>query len=132
MKSSERNRIADEVRCRQKYEVELAQGASHIASMLYPHTLRDAVQETVRAFADRHGREELRVSSPRWLPSWNIAGVTMLCRYFNALRSARTPPDSTSTSQHSGPRGRLPSTKPRCDPPLNAARDEQKGPRRSR
>ena len=61
MKSSERNRIADEVRCRQKYEVELAQGASHIASMLYPHTLRDAVQETVRAFADRHGREELRV-----------------------------------------------------------------------
>jgi hypothetical protein len=61
MKSSERNRIADEVRCRQKYEVELAQGASHIASMLYPHTLKDAVQETVRAFADRHGREELRM-----------------------------------------------------------------------
>ena len=61
MKSSERKRIADEVRCRQKFEVELAQGASHIASMLYPHTLRDAVQETVHAFADRHGREELRM-----------------------------------------------------------------------
>jgi hypothetical protein len=64
MKSSERNRISDEVRCRQKYEVELAQGASHIASMLYPHTLRDAVQETVRAFAERHGREELRMFLP--------------------------------------------------------------------
>jgi hypothetical protein len=61
MKSSERNQIADETRCRQKYEVELAQGASHIASMLYPHTLRGAVQETVRAFADRHGRAELRM-----------------------------------------------------------------------
>jgi hypothetical protein len=59
MKTSERRRIADEVRCRQRYEVELAQGASHIASMLYPQTLRDAVQETVRAFADQHGREDL-------------------------------------------------------------------------
>jgi hypothetical protein len=29
--------------------------------MLYPHTLKDAVQETVRAFAARHGREELRM-----------------------------------------------------------------------
>ncbi|SAL82523.1 hypothetical protein AWB68_06553 [Caballeronia choica] len=61
MKASERTRIAEEVRCRQKYEVELAQGASHIASMLYSDTLKAAVTETASAFADLHGRQDLRL-----------------------------------------------------------------------
>lgn len=61
MKASERTRIAEEVRCRQKYEVELAQGASHIASMLYTDTLKAAVRETASVFADRHGRQDLQL-----------------------------------------------------------------------
>jgi hypothetical protein len=61
MKRSERTRVAEEARGWQEYEVELAQGASHIASMLYPDTLRAAVQETVDAFVDRYGGEDLRM-----------------------------------------------------------------------
>lgn len=61
MKKRERAREAEERRFWQEYEVELAQGASHIASMLYPDTLRAAVQETVSAFVDRYGGEDLRM-----------------------------------------------------------------------
>jgi len=42
------------------YEMELARGASHIASMLYEQSIRAAVRETLLQFEACHGREDLK------------------------------------------------------------------------
>ena len=47
--------------CRKTYELELARGASHIASMMYPSTINAALDETARAFVRRYGLGDLPV-----------------------------------------------------------------------
>jgi hypothetical protein len=61
MKASERTRMSGEARCRKEYQVELAQGASHIASMLVEQTIKAAVQETVHLFAARNGEQDVLI-----------------------------------------------------------------------
>ncbi len=61
MKASERTRASGEARCRKEYQVELAQGASHIASMLVEQTIKAAVQETVHLFAERNGIQDVPI-----------------------------------------------------------------------
>lgn len=46
---------------RQTYELELARGASHIASMMYPSTMNTAVDETAREFLTRYGPRDLPI-----------------------------------------------------------------------
>jgi len=61
MNLSRRRQAADEARCARQYQVELAQGASHLASMLHAASMRAAVEETAQHFQQRYGREDLRV-----------------------------------------------------------------------
>lgn len=42
------------------YEMELSRATSHIASMLYEHTMLAAVAETIEDFQASHGRDDLR------------------------------------------------------------------------
>lgn len=44
-----------------KYELDIARGASHVASMLYPHTINKAIEDTVREFQSQYGHEDIQV-----------------------------------------------------------------------
>jgi hypothetical protein len=61
MNPVERKWSLDEARCAEAYEMELARGASHIASMLYEDGIRAAFRETVLLFEDLHGRNDLKI-----------------------------------------------------------------------
>ncbi|MGF6971146.1 hypothetical protein OKW43_008241 [Paraburkholderia sp. WC7.3g] len=58
MKAVKRNRAFDEALRLNKYEVELARGASHIASTLYEEWMLAAVSETILQFEPSHGRDD--------------------------------------------------------------------------
>ena len=60
MKAAKRKRSSDAVRRFNGCEMELARGASHIASMLYEQSIRAAVRETLLQFEACHGREDLK------------------------------------------------------------------------
>lgn len=60
MKGAKRKRSTDDVRRFNGYEMELARGASHIASMLYEHSIHAAVRETLLQFEACHGCEDLK------------------------------------------------------------------------
>jgi hypothetical protein len=60
MTAVKRNPASDEVRFLKEYEMDLARGSSHIASMLYPESIHVAVKETVLLFEARHGRDDLK------------------------------------------------------------------------
>jgi hypothetical protein len=60
VKAAKPKRSSDEVRRFDGNEMELARGASHIASMLYEHSIRAAVGETLLQFEGCHGREDLQ------------------------------------------------------------------------
>ncbi|MBC8752379.1 hypothetical protein OKW43_005717 [Paraburkholderia sp. WC7.3g] len=59
VKAVKRNRASDEALRLNKYEVELARGASHIASTLYEESMLAAVRETILQFEAPHGRDDL-------------------------------------------------------------------------
>ena len=44
-----------------EYEMELARGASHIASMLHAESIHAAVKETALLFETSHGRDDLKL-----------------------------------------------------------------------
>jgi hypothetical protein len=60
VKGAKRKRSNDDVRRFNGCEMELARGASHIASMLYEHSIHAAVRETLLQFEAFHGREDLK------------------------------------------------------------------------
>lgn len=60
VKAAKRKRSTDDVRRFNGCEMELARGASHIASMLYEHSIHAAVRETLLQFEACHGREDLK------------------------------------------------------------------------
>jgi hypothetical protein len=60
VKAANRKRSTDDVRRFNGCEMELARGASHIASMLYEHSIQAAVRETLLQFEACHGREDLK------------------------------------------------------------------------
>jgi hypothetical protein len=60
VKAAKRKRSSDDVRRFNGCEMELARGASHIASMLYEQSIRAAVRETLLQFEACHGREDLK------------------------------------------------------------------------
>jgi hypothetical protein len=60
VKTVKRNRAFDEALHRNEYEVELARGTSHIASMLYEQSILAAVRETILEFEASHGRSDLK------------------------------------------------------------------------
>jgi len=55
-----RKRLSDDVRRLNGYEMELARGASHIASMLYEHSIRAAARETLLQFEASHGTHDVK------------------------------------------------------------------------
>lgn len=61
MKPRERSSASQEVKFQTRYEVDLARGASHIASMLYADSIKSALLETLRAFEKQHGRGDYRI-----------------------------------------------------------------------
>ncbi|MFL9906846.1 hypothetical protein [Paraburkholderia sp. RL17-337-BIB-A] len=58
--AAKRKRSTDDVRRFNGCEMELARGASHIASMLYEQSIHAAVRETVLQFEACHGRDDLK------------------------------------------------------------------------
>jgi hypothetical protein len=60
VKTAKRKRSTDDVGRFNGCEMELARGASHIASMLYEHSIHAAVRETLLQFEASHGREDLK------------------------------------------------------------------------
>lgn len=60
MKAAKRKRSSDDVRRLTGCEVELARGASHIASMLYVHSIRAAVRETLLQFEACYGPQDVK------------------------------------------------------------------------
>ena len=60
VKPAKRKRSSDDVRLLNGCEMELARGASHIASMLYEQSIRAAVRETLLQFEACHGRKDLK------------------------------------------------------------------------
>jgi hypothetical protein len=54
-------RVSEEARCLKEYELELAQGALHIASMLCAESIHAAVEETSLLFEILHGRDHLKL-----------------------------------------------------------------------
>lgn len=60
VKAVKRERSPDDVRRLNGCEMELARGASHIASMLYEHSIHAAVRETLVQFEASHGRDDLK------------------------------------------------------------------------
>lgn len=61
MTTREQKQAMNEAWCHRQYEVELAQGASHIGSMLYTDTIQSAIVETARAFETLYGRKDLLI-----------------------------------------------------------------------
>lgn len=61
MRAKKRKSPSEAARFLQEFEAELARGASHIASMLYPESLHAAVQETARTFETSYGREDFEL-----------------------------------------------------------------------
>ncbi|TDN68854.1 hypothetical protein [Paraburkholderia sp. BL10I2N1] len=60
MKSAEPNGAFEEPPRLNEYEMELARGASHIASMMYEESMLAAVRETILEFEARHGRDDMK------------------------------------------------------------------------
>lgn len=61
MKPRESSSASQEVKFQTRYEVDLARGASHIASMLYADSIKSALLETLLAFEKQHGRGDYRI-----------------------------------------------------------------------
>jgi hypothetical protein len=61
MATGRRNGASGDAWFLKKYELELARGASHIASMLCEESMQTAVRETVLQFEATHGRDELKI-----------------------------------------------------------------------
>jgi hypothetical protein len=59
VKAAKPNRSSADVQCLDGWEMEMARGASHIASMLYEQSIHAAVSETLLQFEACHGREAL-------------------------------------------------------------------------
>lgn len=59
MTATKRNPASDEAQFLKEYEMELARGASHIASMLCAESIHAAVKETALQFEISHGRDDL-------------------------------------------------------------------------
>jgi hypothetical protein len=60
VKAAKRKRLTDDVRRFNACEMELARGASNIASMLYEHSIYAALRETLLQFEACHGHEDLK------------------------------------------------------------------------
>ena len=61
MTPRERGRAPQEIKFEAGCEMNLARGASHIASMLYADSIQSALLETLRAFEKEHGRGDYRI-----------------------------------------------------------------------
>jgi hypothetical protein len=59
MTAAKCNRTSEEAHFLKECEMELARGASHIASMLHAETIHAAVKETALLFETSHGRDDL-------------------------------------------------------------------------
>jgi hypothetical protein len=106
VKSPKRSRMFDEAPHLNKYEMELARGASHIASMLYEQSTLAAVRETIQDFESSHGRDELKA-------------------FAHALRrrlEQREKPEATRVLQDFIECGRLPEEVPTASPVPASAR----------
>ena len=60
LKAAKRKRSSDDVGRLTGCEMELARGASHIASMLYEHSIRAAVREILLQFEACHGPHDVK------------------------------------------------------------------------
>jgi hypothetical protein len=60
VKAAKPKRSSDDVRRFNGHEMELARGASHIASTLYEHSIRAAVRETLLQFEACHGPHDVK------------------------------------------------------------------------
>ena len=61
MTAIKRNRALEEAQLLKEYEMELARGASHIASMLHTESIHAAVKETALLFETSRGRDDLKL-----------------------------------------------------------------------
>jgi hypothetical protein len=61
MTAAKCNRSSEEVYFLKECEMELARGASHIASMLHAESIHAAVKETALLFETSHGRDDLNL-----------------------------------------------------------------------
>lgn len=69
LKAVKQKRASDDIRRIDAYEMELARGVLHIASMLYEETIHAAVSETALLFEASRGRDDLKAfAQGRW--SW--------------------------------------------------------------
>lgn len=74
MKSAKQNGAFDEALRLNQYEVELARGASHIASMLYEESMLTAVRETMLQFESRYGHGDLKAFAHALLKRLELRG----------------------------------------------------------
>lgn len=99
MTASRHKRSPDDVRRLDGCEMELARGASHIASMLYEQTIHAAVRETLLEFKASNGRDDLRVFAHALLWRLEERGkpeAVRLLRHF--VEHGRLPEPTASTS----------------------------------
>lgn len=75
-----------------KYEVELARGASHVASTIYEESLLAAVQETIQGFEASYGREDLQIFASALLERLKLRGNALAAGVLDEfIRSGRLP-----------------------------------------
>ncbi|MFL9856753.1 hypothetical protein PQR72_13635 [Paraburkholderia madseniana] len=97
MKALKRKGACDEAPHLNHYEMELARGASHIASVMYEETMHSAVRETVFLFEALHGRDDLKAFSDALIGRLEQRGkpaAVKVLRYF--IEHGRLPEQTLS------------------------------------
>ena len=115
LKAAKRKRSSDDVGRLTGCEMELARGASHIASMLYEHSIRAAVREILLQFEACHGPHDVKAFAHALLGRLEQRGkpeaVKVICDFIEHGRLPEqthgTPPGPVSTRKPVVPKQRV-------------------------
>ena len=115
VKAAKSKRSSDDVARLTGCEMELARGASHIASMLYEHSIRAAVREILLQFEACHGPHDVKAFAHALLGRLEQRGkpesVKVICEFIEHGRLPEqthgTPPGPVSTRKPVAPKQRL-------------------------
>ncbi|CAB3795299.1 hypothetical protein LMG28614_04146 [Paraburkholderia ultramafica] len=99
VKPAKRNGTFDEAPRLNNYEVELARGASHIASTLYEESMLAAVRESILEFEASHGRDDLKTFAHALLGRLELRGKPAAAKVLqHFIERGRLPEEVTSAS----------------------------------
>lgn len=106
MKAAKRKLLWDDVRRLDGCDMELARGASHIASMLYEHSMLLAVRETLLQFEACHRHHDVKAFAHALLGKLQQRGKPEAVKVLHDFIEHGRLPEPTSGAPHGPDSGR--------------------------